>query len=168
MPLALIVEDGTNVANANSYATLDQIAAFNAQRGITMPATSDAVVALATEAMDYLASYEFRLQGRRTFGSLQSQAWPRSGVRVYGGKLPSSTIPKDIIDMQCALAGIATTIDLYGNLDTRAITKEVIAGIETDYSATAGASAGPLLPTVFAMLRPYLNASVGMLTSRRI
>lgn len=167
MALALIVEDGSNVAGANSYATLDQIKASNLQRGVTLPATDDAIIAQATAAMDYLATYEFRLAGKRTYGIMQSLAWPRKGVKALGSIVGSNVIPPDIVSVQCYLTGIAGSLDLYGNQDTRAVTKEVIGPIETDYSGTSGGSYGPLLPTVFAILRPYLNAG-GAIRSVRV
>lgn len=168
MPLALTVEDGSNVAGANSYATLDQIKAYNAQRAVTLPSTDDAIIAQATAAMDYLATYEFRLAGRRTYGIMQPLAWPRSGVKALGSIVNSFKVPPDIVSVQCYLSGVASDLDLYGNQDTRAIVKDVIGPIETDYSATAGGSYGPLLPTVFAMLRPYLASGGGAIRSVRV
>lgn len=165
---ALIVEDGTNVANANCFATVEQIRAYNDARGVKLPDSDDAVVSLAMNAMDYLRTYESKFAGDRTYGLMQRLSWPRRRVRAFGSEIDKNTIPLDIIDVVCYLAGVAQDIDLYGNQDTRAITKDVIGPIETDYSSTAGATNGPTLPTVTAMLRPYLVSGAGMIRSVRV
>lgn len=167
--MPLTIEDGTNVAGANSYATLDQIREYNTLRGVALPASDDAVTALAIVGMDYLATFDNDLAGHKTYGILQRLAWPRACVVVGASTvLPSNVVPFDIVDAQCYLAGIAQSLDLYGNQDTRAITKEVIGPIETDYSGTQGAGYGPTLPTLAAKLKPYLRYGIGTLRSVRV
>lgn len=177
MPLQLIVEDGSNVDGANSYATLDQIKAAALQRGVTLPTTDDAIISLSSAAMDYLGTFETRFTGVRTYGLAQGLSWPRCAnnrwgtpcpLRVFGSTLAVNVIPQLVIAAQCYLVGIATDVDLYGNQDTLNITKEVIGPIETDYSAVAGAAAGPIVPVVSAMLKPLFKTGVGPLTSTRV
>ena len=45
--MALIIENGTNVAGANSYATLTEILAFAALRGVTLSAVDATLEILA-------------------------------------------------------------------------------------------------------------------------
>lgn len=168
MALALTIEDGTIVAGADSFATVAQIRDYNTKRGVKLPVDDDGVVNLALIAMDYLQAYEDKLGGHRTVGALQRLCFPRACVRAYNTLLPSNVIPQDIIDVQCYLAGIATTLDLYGNLDTRAVTKEKIGPLETDYSSNTGAVSGPSLPTVTAALKPYMKSGFGPLRSVRV
>ena len=168
MPLALIVEDGTLVFGANSYATVFQVRTYNLLRGITLSDDDDAVVSLAIQAMDYLATLDGQLAGMKTGGYDQSLSWPRTGVQVGRTAIYPNYVPSAIIAIQCYLAGVAATVDLSGVEDTRAIIGEKIGPIETDYSPTQGATSGPIMPFVDAAIRPFLRSGYGPLRSRRV
>ena len=105
MALTLTVEDGSIVANANSYASLDQIKAYNAQRNVALPTTGDdAIIALAMQAMDYLEAYEPRWKGDRAQPLLQALSWPRQNVYMFGrfssaGMWPVDGIPSSRLNV---------------------------------------------------------------------
>lgn len=173
MALTLTVEDGTIVANADSYATIAQIRQYNLQRNIALPVADDALVALASQAMDYLETYEPRWKGDRASPLLQELSWPRSNVYLYGvvssaGEWPSDGIPAKLIAAQCYLVGVANTVDLYAVQDTRAITKEVIGPLETDYDVKTGATLQPIIPQLDALLAMLLKPGVSGLRSVRL
>lgn len=175
MPLILTPEDGSIVSGANTYATLVQIRAYNAQRGVLLPADDDALTALATDALDFLEAYEPRWKGDRASPLLQELSWPRQNVWVFGSRFdgstpayPSNAIPKQILNAQCYLAGVAVNVKLAPVLDTRAITKEVIGPIETDYDTKTGATVRPSIPQVDAMLAPLINIGTGIVRSVRV
>ena len=168
MALVLIVEDGSIVSGANSYATLAQIRAYNAQRGIEMPSDDDELIELATQAMDYLESYEPRFMGDRSSPLFQELSWPRTNAYLYGNAFPTNGIPSKLIVAQSYLAGIAETITLNPVIDTRAITKEVIGPIETDYDPKSGATLRPIIPAVDSILVPLLKSGTGMLRTLRV
>jgi hypothetical protein len=80
----MIVEDGTGVAGANSYATVDEFVAFHTQRGNTTlaEADTDQIESALVKGTDYLEQ-KFRLlwKGSRSY-STQVLSWPRRGVDV--------------------------------------------------------------------------------------
>lgn len=167
----LTVEDGSGAdPDANSYATLAAIRAYNDQRAVTLPVDDDAVIALATTAIDFLESWEDRWKGNRALPLSQPLSWPRSDVYLWDpyNPLANNVIPKQLIAAQCYLAGIAVTVDLSPVIDSRAITKEVIGPLETDYSTTAGAGLVPIIPLVESILRPLMRFGAGTLRSLRV
>jgi len=54
--MALIIEDGTLVANADSYVTLAVARAFAEKRGL-VPVATDALEADLIKAMDFIESF---------------------------------------------------------------------------------------------------------------
>ena len=77
----MIVEDGTGLANSNSYASEDTLDTYCDDRGITL-ATGDSEAALirATAAID--ATYRNRYPGYKTQLRDQALEWPRTSA--YG------------------------------------------------------------------------------------
>ena len=80
----MIVEDGTGVAGANSYATVDEFKAFHTQRGNTTlaEADTDQIESALVKGADYLIQ-KFRMiwHGARALED-QVMDWPRRGVAV--------------------------------------------------------------------------------------
>jgi hypothetical protein len=86
MASTLIIEDGTNVANANSYVTLTEFRAYALARGITLSlvdATDDAIM---YKAMDYIETRLKEAQGMRAFVD-QVLEWPRAEIDYYDTEL---------------------------------------------------------------------------------
>lgn len=54
MPISIIVEDGTNVSNANSYNSIVELRSFALDRGVTLSSVDDEVATMAIKATDYL------------------------------------------------------------------------------------------------------------------
>jgi hypothetical protein len=165
--MTLIVEDGTNVPGANTYATVQQIRDYNIARGVTFPEDDSKVEIAATLAMDYLLTFSERWKGNRTYGVMQPLDWPRRGIIVGGAEVYRDYVPAGIVAAQSYVAGLSQTVDIAGVQDTRAVTKEVIGPLETDYSTTAGAGVGPMLPLLTAMLAPFVKSGGG-LKARRV
>lgn len=168
MALALIIEDGTNVAGANSYVTVDEVRAYCDLRGDVLPAADDDVIPLIVKGMDYIEGFEEQLSGKRTFGMLQPLSWPRANVSVHGEAVYAKYVPTAIKAVVCYLASIADDVDLVGNRDSNAVTLEKIGPLQTNYSPTQGATVGPMLPQVTRMMKPFLRSGAGMLRSVRI
>lgn len=80
----MIVEDGTGVAGANSYATAEEFVDFHTERGNTTlaEADTDQIEAALVKGTDYLTQ-KFRLlwKGSRALEN-QILDWPRRGVDV--------------------------------------------------------------------------------------
>lgn len=123
--MSLTIEDGSVVADAESYATVEELRAYASKRAASLPVGDDACEALLIKACDYLQSMEDRFQGMRTAPD-QALAWPRDGVFVNGRNMPSDEIPADIKSAQMQLAIDAQTVDLQPTINAAAQTGPVI------------------------------------------
>lgn len=109
--MALIIETGAAVANANSYVTVAEYAAYAAARGYTVGATDPLKEIELTKAMDYLEGCRDRFKGSK-LTQAQSLQWPRVGVVVDGFSLSSSVIPVELKRAQMELAHLSASLDL--------------------------------------------------------
>lgn len=100
--MAIVVEDGTGVTGANSYATEAELSAFAAARAVTLSGsyTTEQLLILA---MDYIES--FRFKGWKVL-STQSLQWPRTSVYIDGYYNDDDDIPNELKNalMQTAIA----------------------------------------------------------------
>jgi len=97
--MALIVEDGTIVASANSYVTLAEAVAYATDHGLAFSPSPDvgnvAALIRATSAID--GKYGFSFPGYRKGGRTQSLHWPRDAAYDAGGWLiPNTEIPVEL------------------------------------------------------------------------
>lgn len=98
--MALIIEDGSIVTNANSYITLAEARSFALDRGVTLSTDDDVLSALIFKAMDFLESKKY--QGAKV-NTNQSLSWPRYNVFIDGYYADSSVIPKELKNACCQL-----------------------------------------------------------------
>lgn len=98
--MPLVVEDGTIVANANSYVDLSFLTAFATARGLSLPVGSTAQEQFAIQAMDYLES--IRYQGSKV-DATQSLQWPRKDVSIDDTDFAEDAIPTELKYAQCQL-----------------------------------------------------------------
>ena len=130
--MALVIEDGSQVAGANSYVTSAEIEAYADLRGITL--TNDPEV-LAIKAMDYVES--LRYAGSKV-AQTQPLQWPRDGVYIDGFSVSESTIPNELKNGQMAVAiAIDSDADPLGNVEP-AVKKEKVGSLEVEYQDGAG------------------------------
>lgn len=162
--MALTVETGAGLTNADSYISVADADAYHAARGNTdwdaLDSTDDKEPALR-RATDFLtAEYRNRWQGARMTAT-QALDWPRSGVYVDGYLLDDDALPTDIANACAELALRSSANDL--SPDVERLQESVKVGpIEVKYAA--GSSAATLFRAVQNRLAPYLKGS-GMLTS---
>ena len=143
--MALVIEDGTEVTNADSYTTDAEFVAYAALRGYTIPATEALRDVLQIKAMDYLASLEESFKGYRVTNT-QSLSYPRANVSLYGYLLASDSIPKELKNAQMELAYQANTNELLisessGSSSGGALTSFSVDGVYSETYAT-GTSVG--------------------------
>lgn len=154
--MALIIEDGTIVADANSYVTVAEIQAFASLRGLTLPATDAEVEILAIKAMDYLLSLEDHYQGFRV-NSEQPVSFPRESVYIYGFYI-GQVIPKQLKLAQSQLAFDWQASDLQATGDGREVIETAVGPLKKKY-ATSGTTNAQINPTAaMAFLEPLLRA----------
>ena len=103
MALVITVEDGSIVADANSYVTAAELVTYAAERGITgLSADADVRANLLFKAMDYIETRVF--QGQQVDFGVQALVWPRDDVYIDGNLLSNTAIPLMLKRSQCELA----------------------------------------------------------------
>lgn len=109
--MALIIEDGTIVAGANSFVTVAEFVEYAKARNFTLPVISSEREALLVLAVDYLFSKEQELKGYRVSPD-QTLMYPRNGVCANGFNIASDAIPQSLKNAQMELGMQAHTSDL--------------------------------------------------------
>lgn len=136
-----------NAADANSYASEDDLASFAALRGIDLP---EKLSPLLIKAMDYLDGLDwigFKANPR------QPLAWPRVNVVIDGQDLPTDELPRQVITAQCMLAVEAIDGDLLSSVREAAVKTERVEGaITMIYAVAEGEVFTPSYPAVMAIL----------------
>jgi len=134
--MALIIENGSIVAGANSYVTAAEARAFATARGITLDASDAVVEAQLVRAMDYLEAQRASYQGYKTDPETQELQWPRTGVVIdCKYSVPENSIPKELKHAQMLLvledfAGIV----FMPSSDGRVVKREKLDVIEREFA----------------------------------
>jgi hypothetical protein len=183
--MALIVEDGTVVAGANSYCTKAYADNYHANVGNVawaalpsvndVPAPAESVVtkeALLQRATQYmLGVYRLRWLGLR-ISPTQSLDWPRLGVILkdtasffvdqrLAYTVPANIVP-DVVQQACSeLALRASTQDLWPDLDQRTLLEKV-GPIQVNYDRFSPQYRR--FRQVDLLLNPYLDGTNGLTT----
>ena len=98
----LIIEDGSVVANANSFVTDDEYKAYAKLKGYSVPATQPDREANLANAYDFLNfTYEQQLQGSRVTPQTQTGIMPRNYIYAYGALVANTSIPQDLKTLKC-------------------------------------------------------------------
>jgi hypothetical protein len=123
----IVVEDGTGLANSNSYASEAQLATYAADRNVTV--TGTAAVLLIT-AMDYIEQQPFKGNKNTKEQALQ---WPRFSVWIDSYSIDSDEIPLLLLEAQME-AALAVDIgnNPSGTVD-RATKREKLDTLEVEY-----------------------------------
>jgi hypothetical protein len=156
--MALTIETGAGVANANSYISVVNAQTWVTARGLGVTVTE----ALLLRAMDYLESKRAEYQGYKT-DSDQALQWPRDDVYLDGAEIESDVIPQELISAQCQLACDAYSMDLLPSGDGREVVKEstIMGLVAKEYSPGSGGAARPHLRAADAFLAPLLKSALG-------
>lgn len=162
--MTIIVEDGSNIANANSYITVEQLTAYADARGVTLPATDQLKEPLLIRAIDYINSFRGRYQGTKTYSD-QAMLFPRNGMTIDLETFPKDAIPQELKDAQAQAAIYAATTDLNPiTTGDQVVKREKIGPIDTEYSETLAAKfldSGPSFPLVDLLLAPLFGTQGG-------
>jgi hypothetical protein len=181
----LIVEDGTNVPNSNTYISLaDAVTYFTNMGNLTFTNASpiNQSTALVRAASGMSSWLNGRWYGRRAnsayaggtdggqggqFGTSpnstpQSMDWPRCGVRDSDGYLiPNNIVPQKVVNAQCLIAAIElTTPFIQQQVNAyNSLASEKVGPIDVAFKPTAPSVT--YWPQVIAMLRDF--ASIGVM-----
>jgi hypothetical protein len=162
----LTIETGSGVPGANSYATVDQLEAYAALRGITLPATDAEKEVLLIRAMDYIeVEIGPHFMGSRV-SSTQALAFPRHDVWYEGYLLLYNAIPSLLIEAQCDIAANSVGVDVLPVAVPGAkgpITQEKVGALAVSYASEgADAPSRPRFPKADALLRAITNRRTGL------
>lgn len=130
--MALVIEDGSGVPGADSYATAAELANRAEAYGWTIPADTAGQEILLRRAAEAMNALDWK--GRRV-SATQSLAWPREGVEVDGELLPDDMIPGPIQYGQMALAAEIHADDTDPPEQKQgAVTREKVDVLEVEYA----------------------------------
>lgn len=162
MPITITVEDGTGVANANSYLTVDAAREYALNRGVVLSTDDDEVAAELIKGFDYIETKECEFQGTRVFADT---AFPRSGVEVNGVEIAETEMPKLLLAAQGQLSiAQANGIDPMPNFVAGDfVTEEKVGPLTTKFADPLEVGVAPKLGAVDAALAPLFGvcASTG-------
>jgi len=106
--MPLVIEDGTGVANADSYQTLADARASAALLGLALPADDTETEIALRNGYRYVNGFEPSFSGTRTT-TTQTGAWPRTDAYYCYGRnqvdIATDAIPADIVAAQM-MAGV--------------------------------------------------------------
>ncbi len=133
--MALIVEDGTGKADADSYISTEDAdayhrARFNEAWALLSGVEKEAALRKATDYMT--AAYGPRWSGVRVSAS-QALDWPRSGVVSRGFTVDAATVPAEVSKACAELAVRAAAGQLLADVG-RTVVREKVDVLEVQYS----------------------------------
>lgn len=168
--MAFVVEDGTGLANANSYGADAGFVAYFAERGVTIAQAQALREQALIRATDFL-DQRYCFKGYRLKPETQALQWPRYGVYVEGYELPAAPLPVDLVKATYELAHRALAADLSPDPTFDASGVAVVKSrdkvgpieVEREFSGgSASSSFAPVYPEVDALLRRLVVARIGV------
>jgi hypothetical protein len=163
--MALVIEDGTGVANANSYITVAEAREFADLRSLFLPVSDADVETLIVKAFDYLESLEYKGEPANP---PQAAEFPRRNLYIQGILFSESSIPFKLKQAQCQLTVEANSTDLQPTGDGREVIKEKVDVIEVEYAEKGISVARPTFTAVNGFLKGLLRTGGGRLKSVRV
>jgi len=167
--ITLIVEDGSIVADANTWGTLEGAVLYASNRGVTLP-SDDTTRIMLIKAMDYLIPLKYK--GSLVSPGIQTLPWPRKNAIIDGYEQPENLIPSALVRAQYQLVlEQQAGIDILPTTSGAFIKKEKVGPIETEYSEAIASSIGlgPDMPIVDGLLASLLTGGGGFnLTTYRV
>tara|TARA_R110000823_G_scaffold295316_1_gene414394 strand:- start:7425 stop:8258 length:834 start_codon:yes stop_codon:yes gene_type:complete len=160
----LIIEDGTVVANANSWVTDEEYKAYAKLKGYSIPATQPDREANLANAYDFINfTYEDRLQGWRVTPQTQTGCMPRTNIYAYDVLVGSTSIPQDFKNAQMlASFSINDGVDINAVKDTANLAGFSVGSGAYSESYQSNSSTPTLaqMPAVTKVLKPYTKAGL--------
>jgi hypothetical protein len=160
--VSIVVEDGTGLSTAESYASVATADAYHTAYGNTgwTGTTGAKEIALRRAAQYIDARYNFR--GVR-LTSDQALEWPRVGYEPDGRV--EEWAPTRLVHATCEAALRALSDTLQEDVSADSIKREKVGEIEIEYGQKTGQTRYPI---VDSLLRPYATSSASMLRVERV
>lgn len=167
--MALITEDGTAKANAESYCSVAAADSYHAARGMTNWATLDTTQKeqALRRATDYMTQTYGALWTGLRVSETQALDWPRGGAprRETGGTWLSTIVPPPVVNACAELALRAAAGPLLGD-QGREVIEQTVGPITTKYAQ--GGSQATRYAAVDALLGQMLVAPRGTAAMRLV
>jgi len=130
--MALIIENGNQIPNANSYVTDLEYTDYATLKGLTVAATAELREVDILAGADYILGKESCMQGRRV-SSTQPLSYPRIGVYLFGYSVTSDSIPVNLKNAQMEAAAYNTNASILNNTTSTNRSKEKVDVLEVEY-----------------------------------
>ncbi len=158
--MALIVEDGSIVADADSFISLADARTLAAKFGLTL---SDDDTTAETELRQggmYVMAQEDSMSGSRVSAD-QSMCYPRSDVQKYGFYVAEDAIPAELLKAQVyAAAEIHANGSPWSVDNGQVVASESVSGaVSVSYFNTGSTGSSYVIDAVDVILRPLLGGN---------
>ena len=162
--MALVVETGTGLANAESYASVTEFKTRSDNFGFVYSTFTDTQIEQYLRKATRYMVQEYRTQWKGYRGvSTQALDWPRYGVYTdpvgYGGQnyVASDVVPDDVKNACIDLAQKAPTVPDFFPDGTQQVTEKTVGPITLKYEQ--GSIQRKQFDAITATLSVYLNGS---------
>ena len=127
--MALVVETGIGLADADSFISLEGARAFAAKYGITLPTNDEAAEVSLRQGCQYVELQQKCFSGSR-LTTTQALSWPRTGAtNAYGAEYADGDMPAQLGYAQVyAAAEYAAGTDVRATDDGKSIASEEVSG----------------------------------------
>ena len=127
--MALVVESGVGLSDADSFISLEGARAFAAKYGITLPTNDAAAEVALRQGCQYVELQQKCFSGSR-LTTTQALSWPRTGAtNVYGVEYADGDMPAQLGYAQVyAAAEYAAGTDVRATDDGKSIASEEVTG----------------------------------------
>lgn len=157
--MALIVEDGSLIVNADTYVSLAVARAYATKRNLTPVAADTVLEGYLIQAMDWIESHRNQFKGS-IVDSTQALQFPRKNMLIDGFLFSSTAIPQELLDLQSQLVvEIQSGVDLFVTVIEPFITEETVGPIRTKFSEKSGGVNVNSLPNVDIFLNVLTKSS---------
>lgn len=170
--MALVVEDGTGLSNADSYVSINDARVEANALGLSLPAnTTDAESALRNGAR-YVNGFEGRFSGSRLVDD-QALSFPREdSIKCFGTNcidIASNAIPRDLkLGQVLAAVEYGKGVDVTPNDDGLSIQSEEVTGaVKVQYFDNGKTGADVTLTASINAIKPLMVVGGG-LTARTV
>lgn len=154
--MAIVVENGTGMADAESYLSVAAFKDYCDKWGYAYGTTTDAVIEQKLRQATNFIDTIFRYKGTRLLAS-QALEYPRDGLTDWSG-FDITGVPQRVAKATAELAFKALTESLYTDLDRGGmVTSESVGPLSVSYAD--GAPVGKVYRFAENLLKPYIRTS---------
>jgi len=158
--MALIVETGAVVADADSYISLADARTLAAKYGWTLPTDDDEAEIALRNGAEYVGLFEPEMKGSRVSAD-QTMSYPRKYVSIFGFDQSETLIPMRLMMAQVVAASeIGAGLDARASSDGRVVASEQVTGaVAVAYFDNGSTGAITKITKCYDQLKPLLTGT---------